>query len=86
MLGYKDPINPDYPATSAMYHKVDIIAIKVFVSIGLVDEYSIRTKDPNNHSDTETGTLSTIRFNLCQIIPPLLCVKILGLFSSFLCF
>merc|ERR1719447_2466300 len=22
LLGYKDPINPDYPATSAMYHKV----------------------------------------------------------------
>ena len=22
------------------------------------DKYSIRTKDPNNHSDTETGTLS----------------------------
>ena len=57
-MGYKDPINPDYPATSAMYHKVDIIAISVFVNIGLVDEYSIRTKDPNNHSDTETGTLS----------------------------
>ena len=23
-----------------------------------LDKYSIRTKDPNNHSDTETGTLS----------------------------
>ena len=22
LLGYKDPINADYPATSAMYHKV----------------------------------------------------------------
>ena len=25
---------------------------------------SIRTKDPNNHSDTETGTLSNITSNL----------------------
>ena len=29
---------------------------------------------------TRLPVLCTIRFNLCQIIPPLLCVKILGLF------
>ena len=38
------------------YHlRLDSIAVSVFVNIGWV---SIRTKDPNNHSNTETGTLS----------------------------
>ena len=34
---------------------LDSIAVSVLVNIGLD---SIRAKDPNNHSDTETGTLS----------------------------
>ena len=48
---------------------VDSIANSVFVKIGWVGQIlisiNIRTKDPNNNSDSETGTLS----NLC--LPPL---------------
>ena len=38
--------------------RLDSIAVSVFVNIGWVGQIHIRTKDPNNHSDTETGTLS----------------------------
>ena len=40
---------------------LDSIAVSVFVILVELDKYSIRAKDPNNHSDTETGTLYTVR-------------------------
>ena len=33
----------------------------------ITKEYSIRTKDPNNHSDTETGTLSSMMVHITHI-------------------
>ena len=51
-------------------HGLDSIAVSLFgnmtVETGEIHiitkeyQYSIRTKDPNNHSDTETGTLSSL--------------------------
>ena len=57
--------------------RLDSIAASLFGNMTVVtgeihinnkEILSIRTKDPNNHSDTETGTLSTSDGLFCSLI------------------
>ena len=57
--------------------RLDSIAVSLFGNMTVVTGeihinnkviLSIRTKDPNNHSDTETGTLSTSDGLFCNLI------------------